>query len=70
VHQVLDYGEQTCGYPRHIKMEWVHVSTKEQRAVLRRLAQSGYECFFKAKDVQCTHATCVGSGALMWREEP
>ena len=36
--------------------------------MLRRLARSGYRCYFKAKDVQCTYATCVGSGGLMWQE--
>jgi hypothetical protein len=68
VHQALEYAHATCGYPRHIKFEWVHVPNEEQRGVLRRLARSGYRCYFKAKDVQCTYATCVGSGGLMWQE--
>ena len=68
VSQALDFAEKTCAYPRHIKWEYMHVPTAEQRPLLKRLAQSGYRCFFKAKDVLCTYISCVGHGGLMWRE--
>jgi hypothetical protein len=68
VSQALDFAEKTCAYPRHIKWEWVHVTMPEQRTLLKRLASSGYHCFYKNKDVQCTYSTCLGHGGLMWLE--
>ena len=67
VEQALAFAEKTCAFPRHIKFEYLHVPAEQQRAVLQRLAGSGYRCHFKAKDVLCTHHTCVGQGALLWR---